>query len=274
MNRTENEWPALDIKAERIRPPKASHQWITTILILGFCIIVLELILRLKQVPEYLVPSPTRIFSALWEKQTTLLLDLGITLLEAFLGFLLANLFSFITGVIFFYSRTAERTILPFLIGLKAIPIIAIAPLLVLWFGYGLGSKVIMAAIVAFFPLVIGVTTGIRSANIEAVDLMRSLSATRWEMLTKLCLPIAVPYIIAALKVSSTLAVVGAIVGELTGARRGLGFTILMATYNVDTPLLFSAIVLSAFAGGVIYLAVLMLERCLWRYYLDRADLS
>ncbi len=93
-------------------------------------------------------------------------------------------------------------------------------------------------------------------------------------MLTKLCLPVAVPYIMAALKVSSTLAVVGAIVAELTGARRGLGFSILMATYNVDTPLLFSAIVLSAMTGGVLYLVVLMVERYLWRYYLGRADIS
>lgn len=274
MKRAGDEWPALGIKAERTPSGEVSGQWLATVMLLVACVIVLELIVRLMKVPEYLVPSPTRILSAFWEKHTTLLLDLGVTLLEAILGFLLANLFSLLTGVGFFYSRTAERTILPFLIGLKAIPIIAIAPLLVLWFGYGLGSKVIMAAIVAFFPLVVGVTTGIRSVNIEAVDLMRSLSATRWELLTKLCLPVAVPYIIAALKVSATLAVVGAIVGELTGARRGLGFTILMATYNVDTPLLFSAIVLSAFAGGAIYLAVLVLERSLWRYYLDRADLS
>jgi NitT/TauT family transport system permease protein len=226
------------------------------------------------QVPEYLVPSPTRILSAFWEKHTTLMLDLGVTMLEATLGFLLANLFSLLTGIVFFYSRTAVRAVLPLLIGLKAIPIVAIAPLLVLWFGYGLGSKVIMAAIIAFFPLVVGVTTGIRSVNIEAVDLMRSLSATRWEMLTKLCLPVAVPYIIAALKVSSTLAVVGAIVGELTGARQGLGFAILMATYNVDTPLLFSAIMLSALTGGALYFAVLILERSLWRYYLGKADIS
>jgi NitT/TauT family transport system permease protein len=243
------------------------------ILILVAFIIALEIIVRLMHVPEYLVPSPTRIGSAFWEKHATLTIDFGVTLLEASLGFLLANLFSLLTGIGFFYSRTGERAVLPLLISLKAVPIVAIAPLLVLWFGYGLSSKVIMAAIVAFFPLVVGVTTGIRSASIEAVDLMRSLSATRWELLTKLCLPVAVPYIIAALKVSSTLAVVGAIVGELTGARSGLGFTILMATYNVDTPLLFSAIVLSALTGGVLYLAILVFERSLGRYYLGRADM-
>lgn len=266
--------PALNTEYEGGRPPGASGGWLAPILILIVFIIALEVIVRLTRVPEYLVPSPTRIWAAFWEKRATLGIDLSVTLLEAALGFLLANLWSLLIGVGFFYSRTAERAVLPLLIGLKAVPIVATAPLLVLWFGYGLSSKVIMAAIVAFFPLVVGVTTGIRSVNIEAVDLMRSLSATRWEMLTKLCLPVAVPYIMAALKVSSTLAVVGAIVAELTGARRGLGFSILMATYNVDTPLLFSAIVLSAMAGGVLYLVVLMLERSLWRYYLGRADLS
>jgi NitT/TauT family transport system permease protein len=252
---------------------KARNGWTAPVLILVFCVIALEITVRLMNVPEYLVPSPSRISLTLWNNRADLTWDLGVTLLEAFLGFLLANLVSLLTGIGFFYSRIAERAVLPLLIGLKAVPIVAIAPLLVLWFGYGLGSKVIMAAIIAFFPLVVGITTGIRSVNIDAVDLMRSLSATRWEVLTKLCLPVAAPYIIAALKVSSTLAVVGAIVGELTGARRGLGFTILMATYNVDTPLLFSAIVLSALAGGALYVAVLVLERSLWRYYLGRGAL-
>jgi NitT/TauT family transport system permease protein len=269
-----DEQPTLNTEYEDGSSSDASPRWLIPILILTVFIIALEGIVRLTAVPEYLFPGPIRVWAAFWEKRGTLTIDLLVTLLEASLGFMLANLFSLLVGVGFFYLRTAERAVLPLLIGLKAVPIVAIAPLLVLWFGYGLSSKVIMAAIVAFFPLVVGVTTGIRSVNIEAVDLMRSLSATRWEMLTKLCLPIAVPYIIAALKVSSTLAVVGAIVAELTGARRGLGFSILMATYNVDTPLLFSAIVLSAMTGGVLYLVVLVLERSLWRYYLGRADLS
>jgi NitT/TauT family transport system permease protein len=257
-----------------IQSSSGSGGWLAPVILLTGFIVLLEGLVRLTHTPEYLVPSPTRILSDLWEKRAILMIDLETTLLEATLGFALANLFSLLIGVGFFYSRTAERAILPMLIGLKAVPIIAIAPLLVLWFGYGLGSKIIMAAIVAFFPLVVGVTTGIRSVNVESVDLMRSLSATRWEILTRLCLPVAVPHLISALKVSSTLAVVGAIVGELTGARRGLGFTILMASYNVDTPRLFSALILSALVGSILYFAVLSLERSLWRYYLGKADIS
>lgn len=240
-------------------------------LILAALLVAWETIVRVTNVPEYLVPSPWRISGVILERRITLATDFATTLIEAFLGFILANTLSLLVCAGFFYSRTTERSVLPVLIGLKSVPIVAIAPLLVLWFGYGLGSKVVMAALVAFFPLVIGASSGIRSVSVEAVDLMRSLSATNWELLTKLCLPTAVPHMISALKVSSTLAVVGAIVAELTGARRGLGFTILMASYNVDTPLLFAAIVLSAVVGGSLYLGVCMLERMLWKYQLGRA---
>ncbi len=232
-----------------------------------------ETVVRCVGVPEYLVPAPSRIASAFWEKRVSLVGDLWVTLLESVLGFVLANSLSLVMAVGFFYSRTAERAVFPILIGLKCVPLIAMAPLLVLWIGYGLGSKIAMAAVVAFFPAVVGATTGLRAATAEAVDLMRSLSATRWEILTKVCFPTAVPHIVAALKVSSTLAVIGAVVGEMTGARRGLGFAVLMATYNFDTPSLFAALVLSAFAGLVLFLAIVLLERGLWRYYLGRADL-
>lgn len=252
-------------------PPVKSGDWFWPALILAAFLVAWESTVRMTNTPEYLVPSPSRILATIWEKRTFLALDLSTTLLESVCGFLLANAVALFVAIAFFYSRTAERSILPLLVGLKSVPIVASAPLLVLWFGYGLGSKIIMAAVVAFFPLVVGATTGIRSVSVESVDLMRSLSATRWELLTKLCLPTAAPHMLAALKVSCTLAVVGAIVAELTGARRGLGFTILMASYNVDTPLLFSAIVLSALIGGFLYMAVVALERSLWRYHLGSA---
>lgn len=229
-----------------------------------------EAITRWAEVPEYLVPAPSRILATLWSRREILLLDFGVTLLEAALGFLLANVCALIFGVLFFYSRTAERSLLPILVGFKSVPIVATAPLFVLWFGYGLTSKVVMAAIVAFFPMVIGLSTGLRSVNSDAYDLMRSLTASRWEILTKLSFPSAVPHALAALKVSTTLAVVGAIVAELMGARRGLGFTILMASYNVDTPMLFCAIVLSAIAGAALYSTVMLLEWTLWRFRLEQ----
>jgi NitT/TauT family transport system permease protein len=250
---------------------RGAQTWIGPLSILAGLIALWELLVHVIDVPEYLVPSPSRILEEISAKRVSLMQDLATTSLESALGFVVANVFSLLVATAFFYWRSVERAVLPLLIALKSVPIIATAPLLVLWFGYGLSSKVVMAAIVALFPLVIGAITGIRSVSVESVDLLRSLSATRWELLMKLCLPTAVPHIIAALKVSSTLAVVGAIVGELTGARRGLGFTILMASYNVNTPLLFAAIVLSAVVGGSLFACVMILERVLWRYSLNAA---
>jgi len=234
-------------------------------------ILAWEGIVRAVGVPEYLVPAPSRILEAMWTHRHLLGADLLTTAIEAALGFLIANSASLLVVTVFYYSRIAERSVFPLFVALKSVPIVALAPLLVLWLGYGPSSKVAMAALVAFFPLVVGGMTGIRSFPPELGDLMRSLGATRWEFLLKVCFPSAVPHVLAALKVSCTLSVVGAIVGELTGAQRGLGFTILMATYNVDTPRLFCAIVLSAFLGLAFYASVLCLELTLSQYAQDEA---
>ena len=250
-------------------PPVTS--WLLPTGMVIMLISVWEAIVRILQVPNYLVPAPTKILATLWDNKSVLAIDTATTFLEALIGFLVANLAALLFAVLFYYSRLAERTLLPLMVALKSVPIVAIAPLLVLWFGYGLTSKVVMAALVAFFPLVIGVITGIRTVPASSIDLMRSLSATRFETFYKLSIPHSVPHILAALKISSTLAVVGAIVAELTGSRRGLGFTILMSSYNVDTPMLFAAIALSSLVGGCLFILVLLVERFSYPYLRNSA---
>lgn len=250
-------------RRHRFRPAlsRIGKEWLPPILVFTLFLIFWEFACRFFEVKEYLVPPPSRVAGVMYENWHLLMEDTLVTMAESFLGFLLANAASLLIAILFAHSRWFERSFYPYMIGLKSVPVIAIAPLLVLWLGYGITSKVVMAAIIAFFPLVVNATVGLKSVDAEALDLLHSLSASRTQILLKLRFPNAVPHIFSALKISSALAVVGAIVGELTGARRGIGFTILISSYNIDTPLLFAAIVLASLTGIFFFALVSLFEK-------------
>lgn len=212
-------------------------------------------------IPEYLLPSPLRVMIVAYQNIGSLARDTFATVFEASLGFLLANVVSLAIAIAFCHSNWLERSLYPYIIALKSVPVVAMSPLLVLWLGYGYSGKIVMAGVVAFFPLVVNATRGLKAADPHALDLMTSLSATRSQILFKLRLPTAIPYIFSALKISSPMAVIGAIVAEMTGAQSGLGFAIMIASMQIDTPLMFAAISASSLVGLAFFLAVVALER-------------
>lgn len=241
---------------------------IPPVIVFFLFLVAWETVCRLFGVREFVLPPPTKVLDVAIKNAGSLLFDTGLTTLEALLGFLVANVLSLVLAVFFCHSRWMETSLYPYTIALKSVPVVAIAPLMVLWFGYGLWGKVVMAATVAFFPLVVNATLGLKAVNSESLDLMHSLSASKWQILMKLRFPTAIPYIISALKISSTMAVVGAIVGELAGATRGIGYLILVSSYNLDTPLLFAAIVLASLIGIVFFAGLAALEMLFTsRYY-------
>ena len=243
------------------------HNWIPPILMFILFLVLWEVLCKYFNIKEYIIPAPSKVGTIIISQFGSLIKDTGITMVEAVLGFLLANILSIIIAVGFCHSRWFERSFYPYTIALKSVPVIAIAPLLVLWFGYGLLSKVIMAAIISFFPLVVNATLGLKSVDSEALDLMKSLSASRMQILLKLRFPNALPYMFSALKISSALSVVGAIVGELTGAKEGIGFAILISSYNVDTPMLFAAIIAASLAGILFFALVALIENIIFKKY-------
>ncbi len=251
----------------RSRIQSWAREWSPPLVVFVALLAAWEFCCRTFDVKEYLVPAPSRIAEVLGMKLPSLLCDTGITMAEAALGFFAANVLSLIIAIGFCHWAWLERSFYPYVIALKSVPVIAIAPLLVLWCGYGMAGKAVMAAIISFFPLVVNATLGLKSVDPEAMDLMHSLSASRLQILVKLRLPNALPYIFSALKISSALAVVGAVVGELTGAKRGIGFVILMASYNIDTPMLFAAIICASVAGILFFGAVAWIEVLLKRKY-------
>lgn len=229
-------------------------------------VIVWEAVVNGLHVPLYLIPAPSVIAATIGNSFFSLLADTGITLLEAILGFLLGGGIAFVVAVIFAHSRLIEKSINPYFVGLQAVPIIAVAPLLVVWFGNGLFGKVIMAAFICFFPIVVNTTVGLKRIDPDAMDLMYIFSANRKQIFLKLRLPSCLSFLFSALKISSTLSVVGAIVAELAGAKAGIGFRIIVSSYRMDTPMMFASIIFAALSGISFFFMVTIIERRFLRF--------
>lgn len=224
-------------------------------------LVVVELTLLALDTPSYLVPRPTIVLQRLLEMDQRILMDLGITSIEALLGFAIAVIIAFVLAVAFVLSRSAEVSFMPYVIGLRSVPIIAIAPLLVLWLGNGIWSKVAAAALLAFFAPLVNLVRGMRSFPVDYGDLFRSYGATKTQTLLKLRIPWSLPYFFASLRMAATLAVIGAIVGEFCGADHGIGQAIIVYSYQLDTAGVFVALLLSGILSLVLFAGVVGLER-------------
>ena len=236
-------------------------EWIPPGVLLLSLIILWELFIYIFKIKEYVLPSPDDIFNVILKEWRSLFSDLGITMVEAFLGFIIGNIFGIVMAVIFVHSKLLERSFYPLMVAFKAVPLVAIAPILILWFGFGLLGKIIMAATICFFPAIVNTAIGLRDIDAEALDLMHSYSATKIQIFKKLRFFSALPYIFSALKISSTLSVVGAIVAEMAGSQKGIGYTILMASYQVDTPLMFSGVIMASIGGIVFFGIIAIIEK-------------
>lgn len=229
--------------------------------------VLLELVIRLAHIPEYLMPPPSQILYKMFLIRESLIFNTGLTMLEAVLGFLLGCSIGVFIAIAFAHSRTFELSFYPYAIALKTIPIVALAPLLILWFGTGIFSKIVMSALICFFPSIVNTLRGLKSVDPEAMDLFNSLNATSRQIFFKLRLPSSLPYIFSALKISATLSVVGAIVGELSGSNSGIGYIILVSSYKIQTDVLFAAIISSAIGGILFFGIVGLIERRVLYWY-------
>ena len=246
------------------------HTWLRTYqaqllvpVVLSIGVLLWDAVVRWQNYPPFILPGPGQV----WHKFLTVALDgtlarhAGITLLEIFLGLGLGLTTACVLGYILGKNRTVEQLISPYIVASQSVPIVAIAPLLVIWFGSGLTSKVLVCALITFFPTLISTIVGLRSVDAELRDLMRSLRASRWQMFKLLELPTALPVLFGGLKLSAILAVVGAVVGEFVGADVGLGFLINLARGVLDTPLMFVAVFSLVLIAQGLYLLIALLER-------------
>ena len=220
--------------------------------------------------PQYLLPTPDQVWDKTVEEWSYLLENTYVTLYETVIGFILASLLGLGTAILIVYSSTMEKTLYPIVLFAQVIPKIAIAPLLVVWFGTGLGPKIILAVLIAFFPVVVSGVAGLRSTDPELLDLSATMGASRWKTFRKIRFPNALPHLMAGEKVAVTLAVVGAVVGEFVGASEGLGYVLLLANGNLDAPLLFADLILMSIIGILLFVLVEIAEALLIPWHASR----
>jgi NitT/TauT family transport system permease protein len=227
-----------------------------------------ELIVQVGHYPAFILPSPGLVGQKLLVVATngTLWHHSAVTLAEVLGGLALGVAIATPLGYVLAKSLAVERAISPYLVASQAIPIVAIAPLLVIWFGPGLLSKVLISALIVFFPILINTVAGLRGVPADLRDLMRSLHATRWQMFTKLEVPAAMPVLLAGLKVGATLSVIGAVVGEFAGANAGLGVMINVADGQYDTARMFVGVLALVVMALTLYGLVALLERRVLRW--------
>jgi NitT/TauT family transport system permease protein len=236
-----------------------------TLLLLG----IWELLPRAGIMPEIVLPPFTTVAVAFWGllQEGHFWGHLRVTLNEIFWGFVLGTLIGLFSGILLAVWQPLKRLTYSFVVGFQAIPKIVLAPLFISWFGYGQSSKIVMAIVISFFPVLINTLVGLESVPEDAVRLMRSFRSTRMQVFRKLSLPHAAPLIFAGIKTALTFAVIGAIVGEFVGAQQGLGFLLNAYNFQLRIDRVFSVIAILAGLGAVLYFLLEALDRRLiyWR---------
>lgn len=229
-------------------------------------VFVWEAAVDLGKIPIFVLPAPSDIWASIVKNWSALLAHAWVTLLETLAGFGLSLVIGIPLAVLIVYSRIFDRVVYPMLVASQAVPKVALAPILLIALGYGIGPKVIVAFLIAFFPIVVNTVTGLASVGRDTLNLMHSMGASKLDVFRKVRFPHAVPSMIAGFKVAIAFAVVGAVVGEFVGSRSGLGYYMLLATGNFDTPLVFACVVFLTVMGIVLFYSVGLLEVALGRW--------
>jgi NitT/TauT family transport system permease protein len=223
----------------------------------------------LFHVPVVVLPTPMQVLQAMVQESRALLEEGWITALECIYGFALAMAIGIPIAVTMTYSRIANQMFYPLLVASQSIPKVAIAPILLVWFGTGLKSKLAMAFVIAYFPVVVDTATGLRSTSPELLELARSLQCSRLQTFFKIQLPSALPSIFSGAKIAVTLAVIGAVIGEFIGSNEGLGNLLLTANSQLNTPLVWAALIVLSVLGMVLYGIVVVAEKFLMPWAVD-----
>lgn len=256
-------------------PSRRRRVWVFLILLAGL-IVVWETVKVVFQVTDYNLPHVYAIPLAFLKPIASTGEPLGLyiflqtrfTIYEAVAGFLIGGLAGFALGVVFAHSRLLERGCLPYLVASQTIPILAVAPMVVIWLGRGFISIALIASYLTFFPVAINTLRGLNAVDPAALELMQSYAATRREILIKLRIPASLPYLFTALKISSTASIIGALIAEMTGTQQGLGWNLVYFAqyYNSNPPNLWAAIILSGVIGLIFYGVIVLIERRVVRW--------
>jgi len=232
------------------------------------------LVTTLKWVKPFIIPSPGDTWAAFANNAAYLAQHTWVTTYETLVGFVIAVIVGLFVAVIMVYSRGLEQTLYPVILFAQVVPKIAIAPLFIVWLGFGMEPKILVAVLMAFFSVVISGLAGLRSVDPEILQLTSTMGAGRWRTFTKVRLPAALPELLSGLKVAATLAVTGAVVGEFVGANEGLGYVILQANGNLDTAMLFAALIIMSLMGVLLFAIIQIAEKFLIPWHASKRDVG
>lgn len=244
-------------------------RWLWPALLLLALGAVWEGAVHLTDTPKWMLPAPSDVFRSFRDDGAMLLDHTWTTLLEVLVGFGLALVAGLAAGIAIDSSRIVERAVYPLLIASQTIPMVVLAPLFLIWFGYGLMPKVLITALVAFFPLAVNTVDGLRAADQEILQLLRSMGASGWERFRLAKVPAAMPSIFSGARLAVTFSVIGAVFGELVGAKEGLGYLMDRSAAQFETSRVFAAIFILALMGVGLFLLVSLIERMVlpWRRF-------
>ncbi|MED1562073.1 ABC transporter permease [Alkalihalobacillus alcalophilus ATCC 27647 = CGMCC 1.3604] len=251
------------IKKRKVQIP----QFLWSVLTLIGLGLLWQVLTVLMDIPSYILPSPLEIISKFISDFSLIFSHSLTTLSEVLLGFGLSLLVGVPLAISIVYSRYLASSFYPIIIAIQCIPMVSVAPILVIWFGYGLATKVLLASLISFFPIVINSVVGFRSLDSDMHDLGRSIGISEWKIFYYLRLPNALPHLFGGFKVGITLAVVGAIVGEFVASERGLGYLQLTANNRLDTVMVFATLFALALLGMMLFFAVHLVERFVMPWY-------
>lgn len=229
--------------------------------LLAAAAIIWQIAVEVAQTPSYILPTPWAILITVYERAGLLLSHTFITLIEICLGFATALVLGLFIATLIHSSKIIEHALLPLVIASQTIPVFAIAPLLILWFGYGIGSKVVMTAIIVFFPIVINTVQGLRAADPDTLALFQILEASPRQVFMKVKVPQALPFIFSGIKIGMAVSVIGAVIGEWVGSSKGLGYLMIHANAQLQVDLVFASILFLSIIGTGLYAMAALAER-------------
>ncbi|GAA3755352.1 ABC transporter permease [Salinactinospora qingdaonensis] len=254
-----------------VRGPGKLRKWFASAwpsaLVLVGILIVWELAVEILGISEFVLAKPSEFIAETWQSRELLAAATWVTTQEIVYGFLISVAVGIALAVLIARFNWLYRAIYPLIVLFQVVPKVALAPIFILWFGYELTPKLLLVVVIAFFPITLNMLVGLRSIDQDLLLLMRSVGATRNQILTRIQIPTSLPYLFAGMRIAITLAVIGAVVAEFAGASDGLGYLIQFASTQLDTPLMFSALIVVSLLGLVLYYGMSLVELVLARTF-------
>ena len=248
-----------------------SRQYWPTLALFALLLAAWQFAVSFGGIREYLLPSPLAVWNSFWHSDVTWAQHLWVTTWEIIGAFLMAGVVGVALGVAIAWSPLLANALVPFLVFVNTLPKVAIAPLFLIWMGYGIFPNMLMGALIGFFPVVINTAVGLSQVEADMLDLGRVFNAPKWKIFAKIRIPNALPYILSALKITATAAVVGAIVGEFVASQNGLGYVIVTTQSSMNTGVAFAALIWISIVGLVLYGLVVLLAH-LWAPWAEGID--